>query len=232
MNQTALLGTAVVDHSIVALLGLVYSSINPIITPFALVYFCINFLIDRYNCLYMTKFPYDSFGKLWPKVFGHVMCALYILQITMLGLLGIKKFKATPVLVPVPIITLIYHLVVVNMFSRPWEFISLHDAANCDIADRSPLLSQGDQDEEAAGLIADKDAYLSPLMKVKKGDANELLSLATAVLAKIEGGVAANGTGAAAANAPPAAASSSAPANEALSSEMVEVDEKDKKEAV
>ena len=85
MNQTALLGTAVVDHSIVCLLGLIYSCINPIITPFALVYFAVNFMIDRYNTLYISRFPYDSFGKLWPKIFGQVLCALYIMQITMSG---------------------------------------------------------------------------------------------------------------------------------------------------
>jgi hypothetical protein len=83
MNQTSLLGTAVVDHSIVCLLGLIYSCINPIITPFALVYFAVNFMIDRYNTLYISRFPYDSFGKLWPKIFGQVLCALYIMQITM-----------------------------------------------------------------------------------------------------------------------------------------------------
>lgn len=195
MNQSALLGVAVVDHMIVCLLGLIYSPINPIIAPFALVYFAVNLLIDRYNCLYITKFPYDSFGKLWPKIFGQVLCALYLMQLTMLGLLGIKQFKPTPALIPAPFITLIFHYVVVAMFSRPWEFVSLHDAANCDIADRTPLL----KDEEADEVVVEKDAYKSPLLKVKKGDADELLRMAAAAVARIDQGNGVVGNGAAAA---------------------------------
>ena len=118
------------------------------------------------------------------------------------GLLGIKEFKPTPVLIPALIITIIFHYVVLSMFTRPWEFVSLHDAANCDIADRTPLL----RDEEADDPTLEKDAYKSPMMKIKKGDADELLRMATAVLARIEQGNVKSAESTAPVSAPPAPA--------------------------
>lgn len=60
------------------------------------------------------------------------MTALYLMQITMLGLLGLKKFVYTPVLLPLPVATLVLHIAISRVFAKPWSLMSMHDAAMLD----------------------------------------------------------------------------------------------------
>ena len=182
-EQFTLLGTTVVDHTIVILLGLVYSSINPIITIFALVYFCVNTLIERYQNIYVVRRNYESAGKLWEKIFTQVLVSLYIKLITMLGLLGLKKFTGAPALIPLLGITLIFHFVVSSMFKRPWQFMSMHDGADLDEMDREGAETKGDEEEQAK---FDREAYLSPYFKVRVGQLDPLFAEAAAMKEKIE----------------------------------------------
>lgn len=66
------------------------------------------------------------------QVLTHVMTALYLMQITMLGLLGLKKFVYTPVLLPLPVATLVFHIAISRVFAKPWSLMSMHDAAMLD----------------------------------------------------------------------------------------------------
>ncbi|KAG2494790.1 hypothetical protein HYH03_007033 [Edaphochlamys debaryana] len=125
-------GTTVVDHTMAILLGLVFSCINPIVCPAALSYFLVTFLAESYNNLYVFRRQYESAGQLWKTVYNQVMVGLYIMQLTMLGLLALKRFPFAALVLPLLLLTVAAHLRTLSLYQRPWSVTSLHDATALD----------------------------------------------------------------------------------------------------
>lgn len=65
-----------------------------------------------------------------------VMTGVYLFQIIMLALLGVKKFVYAPLMLPCIIGTGIFHNACYNIFKRPWEILSLRDATDLDEYDK------------------------------------------------------------------------------------------------
>ncbi|KAG2482061.1 hypothetical protein HYH03_018987 [Edaphochlamys debaryana] len=126
-------GTNVPEHTLAILLGLVFSCINPIAAVAAFAYFFVQYTGESYNNLYVYRRAYESGGRLWKTVYNQIMTCMYIMQITMIGLLAIKKFKFIPILIPLPIISVGCHIGTLGLFNRPWTVTALHDAAEMDM---------------------------------------------------------------------------------------------------
>jgi hypothetical protein len=85
---------------------LCYACIQPIVAPFALLYFGLSFLVWKHQLLMVYTPAYDTGGRVWPQVFRFAVAALMIAQLTLLGMLGIKQAAVgAPLLVPLPILT-------------------------------------------------------------------------------------------------------------------------------
>lgn len=76
---------------IVSTMGLVYSSIAPLIVTTAVLYFFTSYWVTKYCLLYTMKNPYESGGKMMKGAFTGVMIGLLLKQIVMAGVLGLKK---------------------------------------------------------------------------------------------------------------------------------------------
>lgn len=50
-------------HSITILLGVIFSVINPLLPPMALLYLVVVALTEKYNLLYVNRAAYQSGGK-------------------------------------------------------------------------------------------------------------------------------------------------------------------------
>ncbi|KAG2489802.1 hypothetical protein HYH03_011751 [Edaphochlamys debaryana] len=126
-------GSNVPDHTLAILLGLVFSCINPFAAMAAFAYFIVNFTGESYNNIYVYRRSYESGGKMWQTVYNQIMVGLYIMQFTMLGLLALREFVYTPLLIPLIITSIGCHIGTLWLYHRPWSVTALHDAAEMDV---------------------------------------------------------------------------------------------------
>eukprot|EP00850_Spirogloea_muscicola_P020389 SM000214S06783 [mRNA] locus=s214:190588:201621:+ [translate_table: standard] len=100
--------TAVPNDLLIIMLALCYCVISPLILPFAFAYFAIGYFIQKNAALNVQEPDYESAGRMWPHIHARILASLLIAHVTFLGYFGILQFKSTPILAPLPIITLVY----------------------------------------------------------------------------------------------------------------------------
>ena len=66
--------------------------------------------------VYVPKF--ESNGRMWPHMHIRILASLLLFQVTMFGYFGVKKFVYTPLLIPLPIISLIFGYICYEKFYR------------------------------------------------------------------------------------------------------------------
>ncbi|KAK3701719.1 hypothetical protein QZH41_018872 [Actinostola sp. cb2023] len=97
------------NHLYALIVGLCYSIMAPLMTPFTFTYFLLAYVVwsNQVLCVYIPIF--DSGGLLWPKVFNRIIAGLLVFQALMIGIFGLKKIAAVSILVlPLPVITLLF----------------------------------------------------------------------------------------------------------------------------
>lgn len=84
-------GTSIPVHTISFAIGLIYSTIQPIILIFIVIYFGFFYLAFRYQFLYVYRQPFDSGGLIYPRIIDQIYVALIIYEIVMMGLFVLHK---------------------------------------------------------------------------------------------------------------------------------------------
>ncbi|KAJ9543360.1 hypothetical protein OSB04_023067 [Centaurea solstitialis] len=146
------------------LLGLVYSTVTPLILPFIVVFFAFSYLVFRHQVaslpiinVYDQK--YESGATFWPDVHRRIIIGLMISHILFLGLLNTKKASnATPFLIPLPILTFWFFRVCKGRFESAFRRFPLVDAMRKDTLERAT--------EPQLNLkLYLQDAYVHPVFK-------------------------------------------------------------------
>ena len=75
---------------LVIIIMFLYSSMVPVVTLAASLYFMLAYIIYKHQLLYVYLPQYETGGKLLPILFGYTLTGLNIANITMMGYLGIK----------------------------------------------------------------------------------------------------------------------------------------------
>ena len=70
--------------------------------------------------------------QLWPQVFGHVVTALVMFQLFMVGILAVKQSYTSSLVVPLLFITAIFTMVCRGIFEKPFQVMSLRGAVDLD----------------------------------------------------------------------------------------------------
>mmetsp|Transcript_17772 Transcript_17772/g.28390 ORF Transcript_17772/g.28390 Transcript_17772/m.28390 type:complete len:746 (-) Transcript_17772:115-2352(-) len=86
-----------------------YMAVAPLILPFGVLYFFLDYTIQKYNLLYVHVPEFETFGMFWPKLIRMMFQGLLIGQIALVIIVGLKfGYMQQSLLVPLPIITYLY----------------------------------------------------------------------------------------------------------------------------
>ncbi|GAA0149811.1 hypothetical protein Leryth_005437 [Lithospermum erythrorhizon] len=141
------------------LLGIVYSSVTPILLPFMLVFFAFAYFIYRHQIINVYHQRYESAAAFWPHVHSRIIASLVISHLLLMGLLSTKKAsQSTPFLIVLPILTLTFHKFCKSRFEPAFRKYPLEEAMDKDLED-SPL----ETDPNFKSYLA--DAYLHPIFR-------------------------------------------------------------------
>ena len=111
-------------------LGLTYSIIPPLILPFSVATFSLFWFVFRYNLLYVSAFPYDTGGQLYPAALKQLFTGVYM-ELCLLGLfLSIRNDRGVfigigqaVVMMIAPTLTAIYQLLLGKIFSSILKYL-------------------------------------------------------------------------------------------------------------
>jgi hypothetical protein len=137
---------------------LVYSVISPI-TNFV-VAFCFVYMgsIFRHQFIYIYPARSDSGGKMWINFIRVLVSCMFIGEVTIMGLLGLKKAaSAVPLMVPLIVTTILFSTYINQQHFRVTENLPSRECIKHDLRN-GPLFNMN--------LL--KNAYLQPEMQVKE----------------------------------------------------------------
>ncbi|XP_059439389.1 CSC1-like protein ERD4 [Corylus avellana] len=133
-------GTRVPGDMLIVTIVLCYSVIAPLILPFGVAYFGLGWLILRNQALKVYVPSYESYGRMWPHMHKRILASLMLYQVTMFGYFEAKKFVCAPLLIPLPILSLIFGYVCSQKFYRSFRDTALEVA--CHVLQKSPNMDQ------------------------------------------------------------------------------------------
>ncbi|KAF7842909.1 CSC1-like protein ERD4 [Senna tora] len=123
-------GTRVPGDMLIVTIVFCYSVIAPLIIPFGVIYFGLGWLILRNQALKVYVPSYESYGRMWPHMNNRIIASLILYQLTMCGYFGVQKFYYTPLLIPLPILSIIFGFVCAKKFYPAFQHPALEVAAH------------------------------------------------------------------------------------------------------
>lgn len=110
-------------------ISLCYSVIAPMVIPFAFTYYVLGWFVQRNQALNVHVPDFESHGSMWPHIHNRILAALFVAQITALGYFGVKEFLFTPILIILPVATVIFYMFCKKNYYPSIVVVSLWTAA-------------------------------------------------------------------------------------------------------
>ncbi|PMD13608.1 DUF221-domain-containing protein [Hyaloscypha hepaticicola] len=97
-------GSTLPVFTMIAVIGITYSCIAPLVLGFATIGMGLFYLAYRYNILFVTDSQIDTKGLLYPRALQQTLTGIYLAEICLIGLFGIAK-------TPGPLILMVFFLI-------------------------------------------------------------------------------------------------------------------------
>ncbi|TMW60961.1 hypothetical protein Poli38472_001003 [Pythium oligandrum] len=149
------------DCFLVMLVTLTFATIAPLVCYFTGWFFFIAEVVYRRQILFVYKSTSFAMGAYWPRLYSFLIVALVVSQLTLVGLLSLKRAVTPTVLIFVLIvIILLFHHYVSSLFPRVAKYLPLNECVRFD-----ELRSQRDPDRTYYFLDG---VYQQPAMQQMK----------------------------------------------------------------
>ncbi|KAL9239946.1 hypothetical protein vseg_014217 [Gypsophila vaccaria] len=115
------------------LIGMVYALVAPLLLPFVVGYLYLGYAVymNQIEDVYPTF--YETCGKYWPYIHSYIYFALILMQITMIGLFGLKsKPGASIATIPLPVLTILFNEYCKLRFLPSFQHNSIENAKEDD----------------------------------------------------------------------------------------------------
>lgn len=123
-----------------AIIAIAYSCIAPLVLGFAAIGVYLFYLQSRYNLLYVIQVKTETRGESLTRALQQLMTGVYLSELCLIGLFGIKTAPGASTLTTILLIlTIIYHLTV-NKYLAPLEHNMPVDVLSSAADEESPLL--------------------------------------------------------------------------------------------
>lgn len=115
------------------LIGITYSSINPVISPIAAAFFLLVLFVWKYQFLYVHHKRWETGGLILPKIVRRVNVSLVAYQVTMFAILGLKQSESLFILPPLMVITYAFNLFLRKRLENAAMNLSKEEAQEIDV---------------------------------------------------------------------------------------------------
>lgn len=116
-----------------AVIGLVYSVVAPLILLFNVCTFSLFWVAQRYNALYVNRYQNDTGGLLFPRAVNQLFLGIYTLELCLIGLFflarddkdNVASEAQAIIMIVVAIFTVIYQVLLNRAFSPLFRYIPI-----------------------------------------------------------------------------------------------------------
>uniref|UniRef100_F6GX73 CSC1-like protein n=1 Tax=Vitis vinifera TaxID=29760 RepID=F6GX73_VITVI len=96
--------------SLSILIGMVYAVVAPLLLPFLIGYFFFGYAVYVNQIQDVYETVYESCGQYWPYIHHYILVAIVLMQITMIGLFGLKSKPAAAIsTIPLLLFTILFN---------------------------------------------------------------------------------------------------------------------------
>uniref|UniRef100_A0A7S4E0M5 CSC1/OSCA1-like 7TM region domain-containing protein n=1 Tax=Lotharella globosa TaxID=91324 RepID=A0A7S4E0M5_9EUKA len=86
-----------------------YMAVAPLILPFGLIYFSMDYMVAKYTLLYVSSPKFETYGKAWPKLMRFALNGLILAQVALMAIVGLKYgYWQQLMLFPLPVLTYLF----------------------------------------------------------------------------------------------------------------------------
>ncbi|PSR80139.1 hypothetical protein BD289DRAFT_441297 [Coniella lustricola] len=139
------------------IIALVYSCISPLVLGFATIGLSLFYYSYKYNLLFVVQPKMESKGKCYTRALQQILAGVYIGELCLIGLFGLRKAKGPSVLAVILFLgTIVYH-VLTNRYLKPLEDHFPHDLVAQDANSSSDVDPEQQPLLSAAGTSQQQD---------------------------------------------------------------------------